>query len=99
MNAKEAKDVKSKEAKSKKVNTDQVKTNEVNQDELAKQYGRFDKRLKTITIDELNKHNCKENGIWVSFREGVYDVTEFVEQHPGGNIILMAAGDWNTLVD
>lgn len=43
---------------------------ELNQDELAKQYGKFDKRFRTITIDELNKHNCKENRIWVAFREG-----------------------------
>ena len=43
---------------------------ELNQDELAKQYGKFDKRFRTVTIDELNKHNCKENRIWVAFREG-----------------------------
>lgn len=81
------------------LNAEQVNAKEVNQDELAKEYGKFDKRLKTITIEELNKHNCKENGIWVSFREGVYDVTGFVEQHPGGNIILMAAGDLKKILD
>ena len=75
------------------LNTDPVLAKEVDQDELAKKYGNFDKKFKTITIDELNQHNCKENRIWVSFREGVYDVTDFVDQHPGGNIILIAAGD------
>jgi sulfite oxidase len=30
--------------------------------------------------------------VWVSFGEGVYDVTEFVPSHPGGNVILLAAG-------
>ena len=76
------------------LNTKPVKAKEVNQDELAKEYGKFDKRFRTITIEELNKHNCKENGIWVSFREGVYDVTDFVDQHPGGNIIFIAAGEF-----
>lgn len=81
------------------LNTEPVKAKEVNQDELAKEYGKFDKRFKTITIDELNQHNSKGNGgIWVSFREGVYDVTDFVDQHPGGEIILIAAGDLQSLI-
>lgn len=69
-------DLKAKESKPEQV---------LNQDELAKQYGRFNKKFKTIKIDELNKHNCKENRIWIAFREGVYDVTDFVSQHPGKN--------------
>ena len=30
--------------------------------------------------------------IWMSYRNGVYDITDYVERHPGGNIILKAAG-------
>ncbi|CAG2162289.1 unnamed protein product [Oppiella nova] len=30
--------------------------------------------------------------IWVSFRSGVYDITDFVGQHPGGDKILMSSG-------
>lgn len=26
------------------------------------------------------------------YREGVYDITEFIEHHPGGDQILIAAG-------
>lgn len=40
----------------------------------------------------MSKHNSKDNRIWVTFREGVYDITEFVEMHPGGEVILLAAG-------
>jgi len=28
----------------------------------------------------------------VTYKEGVYDITEFVDEHPGGEAILMAAG-------
>lgn len=32
-------------------------------------------------------------GIWVTYKDGVYDVTKFVEQHPGGMArIMLAAG-------
>ena len=31
-------------------------------------------------------------GIWVTYRDGVYDVTSFVAQHPGGDKLLLAAG-------
>lgn len=33
-----------------------------------------------------------EKGVWVTFRQGVYDVTKFVSEHPGGDQILLAAG-------
>ena len=49
--------------------------------------------LPEYSLDEVSKHNSKENGIWVSYKDGVYDVTTFVEQHPGGvDNILLAAG-------
>ncbi|XP_011256952.2 probable sulfite oxidase, mitochondrial isoform X2 [Camponotus floridanus] len=49
--------------------------------------------MKVYTMEEIGKHDNKENGIWVTFRQGVYDITEFVDKHPGGSSkILMAAG-------
>lgn len=48
--------------------------------------------LPLISYQEVSKHNCKETGIWVTFKEGVYDVTEFISQHPGGDLLLVAAG-------
>lgn len=42
---------------------------------------------------EVSKHKSKEDGgIWVTYRGGVYDITEFVAGHPGGEKILLAAG-------
>ncbi|KAF6780006.1 hypothetical protein AHF37_00471 [Paragonimus kellicotti] len=52
-----------------------------------------DNGKRIITKEELAKHNSVESGgIWVSLQGKVYDVTEFVEQHPGGDKILLAAG-------
>lgn len=39
----------------------------------------------------MAKHRTKETGIWVTYKDGVYDVTKFVEQHPGGAARLMLA--------
>ncbi|KAI8900813.1 Oxidoreductase, molybdopterin-binding domain-containing protein [Globomyces pollinis-pini] len=41
---------------------------------------------------EVVKHTSKETGIWVTYQDGVYDITEFVDVHPGGERILLAAG-------
>ncbi|KAJ3076580.1 hypothetical protein HDU98_002100 [Podochytrium sp. JEL0797] len=41
---------------------------------------------------EVRVHNSKETGIWVTSGDGVYDITDFVDVHPGGERILLAAG-------
>ena len=35
-------------------------------------------------IDEVKKHTSKENGFWVTYKGGVYDITAFSYGHPGG---------------
>lgn len=45
-----------------------------------------------IRREEIEKHKTASTGIWVTYKDGVYDVTEFVSAHPGGNKILLAAG-------
>lgn len=41
----------------------------------------------------MAKHKTKKDRIWVTYKSGVYDITEFVEGHPGGSKrIMMAAG-------
>lgn len=55
--------------------------------------GQLRKDMKTYTLEEVGRHDRKENRIWVTFRQGVYDITEFVDKHPGGpSKIVMAAG-------
>lgn len=51
------------------------------------------KKLPTYRKADVAKHKTAKTGIWVSYRHGVYDVTEFVKHHPGGTQrIMLAAG-------
>lgn len=57
------------------------------------QCGQLRKDMKTYTLEEVGRHDSKENGIWITFGRGVYDITDFVDKHPGGpSKIVMAAG-------
>ncbi|KAJ0182213.1 hypothetical protein K1T71_001582 [Dendrolimus kikuchii] len=47
--------------------------------------------LPTYRADEVSKHDTKAS-FWVTYKHGVYDVTEFLPSHPGGEQILNAAG-------
>jgi cytochrome b involved in lipid metabolism len=48
-------------------------------------------KSENFSLDEVSKHN-KPNDAWVTFRNNVYDITEFINNHPGGSIILKAIG-------
>jgi sulfite oxidase len=48
--------------------------------------------LPTYSLAEVDKHKTKETGIWVTYKNGVYDITHYVNNHPGGSKILLAAG-------
>ena len=53
------------------------------------------------TKSEVQQHN-KIDDLWTIFRNEVYDITDFVSSHPGGNIILNAGGKdvedvWNSM--
>ena len=42
---------------------------------------------------DVAQHRTVEDGVWVSFGDGVYDVTNYLVSHPGGSDrILEAAG-------
>lgn len=42
---------------------------------------------------QVAKHKTKKERIWVTYKSGVYDITDFVDGHPGGpKRIMMAAG-------
>lgn len=40
---------------------------------------------------EVAEHSSIEKGIWVSYKDGVYDITKFVANHPGGKDKIMLA--------
>ncbi|KAK0146010.1 Sulfite oxidase, mitochondrial [Merluccius polli] len=48
--------------------------------------------LPVFSQEEVAKHASLEAGVWVTYRGSVYDITEFVAMHPGGDKILLAAG-------
>jgi sulfite oxidase len=49
--------------------------------------------LPLYTFAQVAEHNTLEKGVWVTYGDYVYDVTEFIEQHPGGTQkIMLAAG-------
>jgi len=42
---------------------------------------------------DVAKHKTPDTGIWVTYKGGVYDITKFVVNHPGGqDKIMLAAG-------
>lgn len=50
--------------------------------------------LPFYTRQEIANHKTPETGIWVIYKNGVYDITQFVDEHPGGKQrIILAAGD------
>lgn len=55
---------------------------------------------KTYTVDEVKKHN-KDTDCWVILHGEVYDVTKFLNDHPGGKkaIMLYAGKDATTEFD
>jgi len=49
------------------------------------------KREGPFSVAEVAKHN-KETDLWIVLKNKVYDVTSFVEEHPGGDAIMNNAG-------
>jgi len=43
---------------------------------------------KELSFDEIKQHNDK-NSIWIVVNNDVYDVTEFLNEHPGGEEVLL----------
>ncbi|VDP15440.1 unnamed protein product [Soboliphyme baturini] len=44
--------------------------------------------LKLFTREEVSKHNAKSS-TWLTLDNKVYDVTAFLEEHPGGIEVLL----------
>jgi len=54
--------------------------------------GRRRPDLPNYSLSEITAHRTAETGVWVTFGEGVYDITDFMVGHPGGDKISLAAG-------
>ena len=46
-------------------------------------------KLPQFSVEEVEKHNTEKDA-WVIHRAKVYDVSKFLERHPGGKDILLA---------
>ncbi|KAJ7886730.1 cytochrome b5-like heme/steroid binding domain-containing protein [Mycena leptocephala] len=44
---------------------------------------------KIVTLAELRTNNTKDK-LWVLIHEKVYDVTKFLDEHPGGDEVILA---------
>ena len=45
-------------------------------------------KSKLYTYEEVAKHN-KQNDAWVTYKDTVYDISKFIENHPGGTDKIM----------
>nr|CAD7451987.1 unnamed protein product [Timema tahoe] len=53
----------------------------------------IDGTLPFFTLEELRKHTTAQSKIWISLDQGVFDITDYIEQHPeDSKILMMAAG-------
>ena len=51
------------------------------------------KTMPIYTLQEVNQHNSI-NSCWVTYKGSVYDITDFIAEHPGGeDKIILAAGN------
>ena len=44
--------------------------------------------MKTFTREEVAKHNTEES-LWMIIDNKVYDLTDFIDEHPGGESVLL----------
>jgi len=48
--------------------------------------------LPEFAHEDVRKHFNTESRVWMTYRNGVYDVTDFIAKHPGAQNIMLAAG-------
>lgn len=63
--------------------------------ELFGSVGVLQPSLPEISLKDVALHKpatTPDGRLWVTFKDGVYDITEFVVRHPGGDKILLASG-------
>lgn len=49
------------------------------------------KAKRIITLEELKQHKDGKS-LWMAIHDKVYDVTKFLEEHPGGEEVLLEQG-------
>ena len=62
---------------------------------ILREAGKRKEGLPEYSTEEVGAHDSVEKRIWVIFKSGVYDITDFYAggRHPGADKLLMAAGE------
>jgi cytochrome b involved in lipid metabolism len=47
--------------------------------------------IKNYSLEDVKKHN-KKSDAWIAINNGVYDITSWIPNHPGGDIIMRGVG-------
>ncbi|KAG4940118.1 hypothetical protein AAZX31_16G019600 [Glycine max] len=55
-------------------------------------------KTKTFTFEEVAKHNHRKD-CWIIVKGKVYDVTPFLDDHPGGDEVLVTATEKDATTD
>ncbi|EDO47257.1 predicted protein [Nematostella vectensis] len=55
---------------------------------LAEDSGKVRSHVKEFSLGEVASH-CTPDSCWVVYEDSVYDVTDFVREHPAGSEILL----------
>ena len=50
-------------------------------------------------LKEIAKHTERDNGVWMTIHNKVYDVTKYLDEHPGGEEVLMDRAGADASVD
>ena len=49
------------------------------------------KKIKNYNMKEVSKHNTRKDA-WTVINKSIYDITDWIDKHPGGDIIMKAVG-------
>ena len=69
-------------------NVNRVHCEEKKEEEAQVNAGSFIAGLPSYTKEEVAKHGKGSPQIWCSYKQGVYDITDFIEGHPGLTFLL-----------
>ena len=59
---------------------------------LADAFNEPQTKQRLIRLDQIHRHNRSADTYWVFRGDRVYDITDWVPNRPGGEVILRAAG-------